>query len=152
MKDGELKLCEARDNRGCEESLSALLQLEEVRDLTSPRTQTYGYTRGRLTSVPGFATALTYHPSGMVATVVRTNGITDYQRADATGQARPAEIYALRTSDNFGYWTTGAYDYDPSGNVKKTGNALYLYDLLSRVVSGTVYSGPYSNGTASTQS
>ena len=118
---------------------------------TSPRNQSYGYTRGRLTSVAGFASSVTYHPSGLMATVVRSNGVTDHQRADPLGMARPAEIYSLRTSDGFGLWTTGAYTYDGSGNVWKTGNGLYLYDALSRIVSGKVYSGPYSNGTASTQ-
>ena len=118
---------------------------------TAPRTQTYGYTRGRLSSVSGFASSITYHPSGMVARVVHSNGLTDLQSADPSGMARPAEISTIRTSDSLGLWSTGAYSYDGSGNVWKTGNALYLYDTLSRVVSGKVYSGPFSGGAANTQ-
>lgn len=118
---------------------------------TAPRTQTYGYTKGRLTSVPGFAPTIAYHPSGMVARVVRSNGLTDHQTADPAHMARPADIYTVRTSDGLGLWSTGTYSYDGSGNVWKTGNGLYLYDTLSRVVSGKVYPGPFSGGAASTQ-
>lgn len=118
---------------------------------SAARTQGYGYTRGRLTSVTGFANSITYHPSGLLNTIVRANGVTDRQTGDAAGMARPAEISAVRTSDNFGLWTTGAYRYDGSGNVWKTGSGLYLYDSLSRVVSGKVYPGALGTGTPGTQ-
>jgi RHS repeat-associated protein len=118
---------------------------------SAPRSQGYGYTRGHLTSVPGFATSITYHPSGMLNTIVRSNGVTDLQAVDPQGMARPAEISAMRTSDSLGLWTTGAYQYDGSGNIWKTGLGVYLYDGLSRVVSGKVYPGRMANGTPSTQ-
>jgi hypothetical protein len=31
------------------------------------------------------------------------------------------------TSDSIGFWTTGAYSYDGSGNVWKTGNSIGKY-------------------------
>jgi hypothetical protein len=43
------------------------------------------------------------------------------------------------------------YQYDGSGNVWKTGSGLYLYDSLSRVVSGKVYPEAMGTGTPSTQ-
>jgi RHS repeat-associated protein len=112
---------------------------------------TYTYTNGRLTGIPNFLTSLTYQPSGLPSTIKHANGITDYQRADPNGIPRPAELYALRDNDGFGMWTTGTYAYDGSGNVWKMGAAAFLYDTLSRVNSGTVYPGAYSNGTAHTQ-
>jgi RHS repeat-associated protein len=119
---------------------------------SSPRTVTYNRGNGgRLTGIPGFLTSVTYQPSGLMATIKHANGTTDYQRADPNGIPRPAELYAYRDSDNFGLWTTGAYTYDGSGNVWKMGAATFLYDSLSRVTSGTVLSGQYSNGTANTQ-
>src|SRR6185369_404341 len=118
---------------------------------SSPRTVSYTYTNGRLTGIPNLLTSLTYQPSGLPSTIKHANGITDYQRADPNGIPRPAELYALRDSDSIGMWTTGTYAYDGSGNVWKMGAAVFLYDSLSRVTSGTVFPGAYSNGTAHTQ-
>jgi hypothetical protein len=101
--------------------------------------------------VAGFANSVTYHPNGLINTIVRANGVTDRQTADPSGMARPAEIFAVRTSDSLGLWTTGSYKYDGSGNVWKTGSGLYLYDSLSRVVSGKVYPGAMGTGAPSTQ-
>lgn len=119
---------------------------------SSPRSVSYGYTKGRLTSVSGFATSVTYHPNGLVHQVSRSNGVTDYQSLDPSWMSRPASIYAQRNSDGSVLWNTGTYQYDGSGNVWKMGAATYVYDSLSRVVSGTVYPGALSGGTAHTQS
>jgi RHS repeat-associated protein len=122
---------------------------------SSPRTLSLGYSQGRLTSIPGVINSITYHPTGMVNSIVRANGVTDNWIADPNGIGRPAEINAFTANwgpSPFGLWTTGSFQYDGSGNVKRMGNASFLYDSLSRVTSGTVYPGPYSNGTAHTQS
>lgn len=71
---------------------------------SAARTQGYGYTRGRLISVTGFANSITYHPSGLINSIVRANGTTDRQTADPNGMARPAEISSVRTSDTLGCW------------------------------------------------
>jgi hypothetical protein len=57
----------------------------------SPRSVSFGYTQGFLTSVPGFG-AVSYHPNGMVAQVDHDNGVTDTVALDASGMARPASI------------------------------------------------------------
>jgi RHS repeat-associated protein len=119
---------------------------------SSPRSVSYGYTRGRLTSVSGFATSITYHANGLVHQVSRPNGVTDYQNLDSSGMTRPASISAQRNSDGSVLWNTGTYQYDGSGNVWQMGATTYLYDSLSRVISGTVYPGALATGTAHTQS
>jgi RHS repeat-associated protein len=118
---------------------------------SSPRTVSYGYGSGRLTAIPGFVTAITYQPSGLFSTVSHANGVTDFQSPDPNGIPRPAALSAKRDSDSVGLWSSGTYQYDGSGNVWKMGAATYLYDLLSRVTSGTVYPGAFTNGTAHTQ-
>lgn len=117
-----------------------------------PRTQTYTYSYGRPTALPGFASAVTYHPNGLWATVRRTNGLTDRQSNDPNGLRRPQEIFATRDADGLGMWTTGLYRYDGSGNVWKAGSAAYEYDSLSRLTRGTVFPGAHGGGTAHTQS
>lgn len=119
---------------------------------SSPRTVTYGWTNGRLTSVSGFASSISYHPHGAVARVTRTNGTSDVYDRDANWLPRPAAISTQRTSDALTLFTTGAYGYDGSGNVKKMGNATFVYDALSRLTSGTVYPGRLGDGVAQTQS
>jgi Ig-like domain CHU_C associated len=52
-----------------------------------------GYTNGLLTSVNGYADAITYWPNGMMHTVAHSNGVVDTQEIDpATGMARPLSI------------------------------------------------------------
>lgn len=119
---------------------------------SSPRSVSLGYNRGRLTSVSGFATSITYHPNGLLHKVSRSNGLSDYQDLDSSSLVRPAAISTLRDSDSLGLWNSGAYQYDGSGNVWTMGTAAYVYDSLNRVVSGTVYPGAFSTGTAHIQS
>jgi len=98
---------------------------------TRARTVTQSFTEGLLTAIPGFASSITYHPSGMVATVEHGNGVTWSQAADPTGMARPAQI---RTTGASADLNTGLYIYDGAGNVVRTGADRYLYDQVSRVV------------------
>ena len=48
-------------------------------------------------------------------------------------------------------WSSGNYQYDGSGNVTKTGNSVYLYDLGGRLNSGKVYADPFGGGSPSLQ-
>ena len=98
---------------------------------TRARTVTQSFTEGLLTAIPGFASSITYHPSGMVATVEHDNGVTWSQAADPTGMARPAQIRTTGASENL---NTGLYIYDGAGNVVRTGADRYTYDQVSRVV------------------
>jgi hypothetical protein len=103
-----------------------------------------GYTNGFLTSVPGWA-SLSYHANGMVNQVTHTNGVVDTQANDPDGMRRPASISSTKLTTPL--WSSGAYVYDGSGNVVKTGNGYFLYDRASRLIEGHVYDGPTGNGT-----
>jgi RHS repeat-associated protein len=105
---------------------------------SAPRTVGYGVTNDRLTSVTNFASSITYHANGMAATVVHTNGTTDVYDRDPNWMIRPAAISTQKTTDGSVLWTTGAYLYDGSGNVRKIGTGSFVYDSLSRLTSGTV--------------
>ncbi len=99
-------------------------------EATASHVVTQGFTAGLLTSVPQFASAITYHPNGLWAHVVHTNGVTDVQEADVSGLARPGRLSTSGASENF---DSGAIAYDGAGNVTKMGADRYVYDLLSRV-------------------
>ena len=111
-----------------------------------PRTVSQVYTKGRLTEVTGFASSITYHPNGMVNQVTHVNGVLDTQAADPNGMARPASLAARRTGTTSDLWATGTYLYDGAANVKKMGNAYFLYDHVSRLIDGHVYDGPTGGG------
>jgi hypothetical protein len=124
----------------------------------APRTVTYGYTDGSLTAVTGYTgtvagqaagIGLTYHPNGMVDKVAHANGVTDTQALDPNSMRRPASL-----SSAFGAtvrWSSGTFAYDAAGNVIKTGTAWYIYDELSRVKTGTVFTGAQGGGTQKQQ-
>lgn len=59
---------------------------------SSARTMTPGYTRGVLTSIPGFVTDIDRAASGMTTRVVHSNGISDVTTVPVTGEARPDSI------------------------------------------------------------
>jgi len=106
---------------------------------------------------PAYA-SLTYLPSGMIDTVSHGNGVSEITVGDASGQARPCAIFATgkgthlttvpvsstapcgRTiafdsgSTTGVQWTTGAYAYDGTGNVKQIGSRQFVYDPVSRLV------------------
>ncbi|MES1244022.1 MAG: RHS repeat-associated core domain-containing protein [Acidobacteriota bacterium] len=108
-----------------------------------------GYTNGFLTSVPGWA-SLSYHPNGMVNQVVHTNEVVDTQANDPDGMRRPSLISSAKGGSPL--WSSGAYVYDGSGNIVKTGNGYYLYDRVSRLIEGRVYDGPTGLGNQKWQS
>jgi RHS repeat-associated protein len=118
--------------------------------MPSPRAVTYGYTRGRLISIPGFVNNVVYHLNGMISQVQRANGTTDAQTLAANWLPRPDSLSTLRGGTTL--WKTDTYQYDGSGNVWKMGTASFVYDRLSRVTSGTVFPGTLGTGTAHTQS
>ncbi|MCP5116162.1 MAG: hypothetical protein GY953_35495, partial [bacterium] len=76
--------------------------------MDAPRTVSYGYDQGRLTSVSDYASAITYHPNGLIHTVVHTNGVTDTQAIADNGMARPLSLSASGASS----WISGNYAYD----------------------------------------
>lgn len=114
------------------------------------RTVSPGYTNGFLTSVPGFASSITYHANGMLNQVSHANGIGDTQANDPDMMRRPASISSARSGVTL--WSSGTYKYDGSGNVVKTGNGYFLYDRVSRLIEGRIYDGATGGGTQKWQS
>jgi len=103
---------------------------------TPARRVTYGHTRGFLTSVPGYADALTYQAGGSLHQVEHANGVDyTFELNPADGLERPFQI-----STSAG-WSTGTYGYDGAGNVHRIGTQDFRYDRLSRMVSGEVLTG-----------
>ena len=106
---------------------------------SSPRTVSYSYQDGRLTSVPGYANALTYHLNGMLSTLTHSNGVVFSQIPDPFGMSRPQSLTASRAGT---LWLSGAYAYDGAGNVKQIGSGYFQYDGVSRLLSGQVNTAP----------
>ena len=100
------------------------------------RTVSYNYANGYLTSVPGFANTISYHPNEMVAQVTHTNGVSDIHDVDPDAMRRPRRIRFAGGGTN--HYISGTYLYDGAGNITRTGNDRYLHDKVSRLVSGTV--------------
>lgn len=100
------------------------------------RSQSFTYTRGYLTAVPGFATSISYHANGLYNQVVRANGVTDTQANDPNAMLRPGSIGFAGTSVS---WNTGAFQYDGAGNVVKMGSDYFLYDPVQRLTTGTAF-------------
>jgi RHS repeat-associated protein len=96
------------------------------------RTVSPAYTNGFTSSVPGFATAITYHPNGLVAQVSHANGANWVQGNDPNGMRRPSLI-SISTGGQL-----GPYSYDGAGNVTKVGGENYIYDKVSRVTQGAL--------------
>jgi RHS repeat-associated protein len=103
------------------------------------------YTNGLLTGVTGFGT-VSYHPNGMIHQVQHTNGATDTQANDPNALRRPASI--TTTFGGANRWSTGTYSYDGAGNVTKMGaTTWFLYDKVSRLVTGNLDLAPTGTGT-----
>jgi RHS repeat-associated protein len=118
---------------------------------SAPRTVSYGYTQGRLTTVPTFASALTYSANGMLWQVTHSNGVVDTQDPDGTGLPRPIALRATKSGVDL--WNAGGtFQYDGSGNLWKQGSHAYTYDGLSRLAGATLFDGPTGGGVAHQQS
>jgi RHS repeat-associated protein len=105
-----------------------------------PNSASFNYTRNLLTSVPGYADSIAYSPSRQVSQVQHHNGLTDTIVSDASFMPRPGAFStALTSNPNAVYWSTGAYAYDGAGNVKSIGPSSFVYDQVSRLTAGTLY-------------
>ncbi len=113
------------------------------------RTISYGYTNGFLTSVTGYASSITYQANGTPRTVAHTNSINDTITKDQSGMARPCSLASygpgasLLSSPNDPCgesvggsgvkWTSGTYEYDGAGSIKRIGDVRYTYDAFGRL-------------------
>ncbi len=103
--------------------------------LAAPRTVTYGYTEGLLSSVAGYASAITYHG----------NGVDDLQTNDPSYLQRPAEVLARRSGVDL--WRSGTYSWDGAGNVTQIGPWWFEYHPVRRLKTATLFDGPTGGGT-----
>jgi RHS repeat-associated protein len=102
----------------------------------TPRTVSFGYTNGRLTSVPGYSGTITYFSNGLINQVPHANGVTFTQTNDPNGMVRPGSMTAARGGTTL--WSDGVYGYDGSGNIKNIGTQTFVYDNLSRITQGNL--------------
>ncbi|MGB7491603.1 MAG: RHS repeat domain-containing protein, partial [Thermoanaerobaculia bacterium] len=71
----------------------------------------------------------------MWSEIPHLNGVSDLQEIDPSGIAR---TYSLSAEDSCGsLWDWGPFTYDGSGNIHEIGSETYVYDEVSRLVSGT---------------
>lgn len=108
----------------------------------APRTVSFNYDNGYLASVPGWASAITYHRNGLMASVAHANGVTVNQVNDDASRLRPKSIATAGALNPAGTaevnWTSGDYAYDGSGNVIQIGSSRFLYDSVSRLASAAI--------------
>jgi YD repeat-containing protein len=104
------------------------------------------YTDGLLTTIPGYVSGITYHPSGLVHTVTRNNLMIDTVAADPHGMARPRSYQFSGWSD---CGTPPSVVTPPANQTIASGQTA----TLSVTVSGTIpfsyqwYEGAYGVGT-----
>ena len=118
----------------------------------APRSVSFGFSDGRVTSVPNWASSITYHPNGLMASVAHANGVSVTQTNDGWARPRPKAIATTGAYDASGSvlsnWTTGTYTYDGSANVINIGTGRFVYDNLSRLASASLTTS--ISGTAAT--
>ncbi|HET9227979.1 MAG TPA: RHS repeat-associated core domain-containing protein, partial [Thermoanaerobaculia bacterium] len=106
------------------------------------RNVSFGYSYGRLTSVPGYTgtaggvSEITYHPNGMVHQVPHSNGVLFTQQNDPNGMPRPSGMTATNPTTTL--WTAGTHTWDGSGNLKAIGAQTFAYDNLSRITQANI--------------
>jgi len=119
----------------------------ECNGLGGARTISSTYTEGFLSAIPGYASSITYHDNAMVNQVAHTNGVTDTWQADPYLKPRPQRVFAQ--AGTVTRWSSGLLLYDGANNVVKSNATYYLYDGVSRVTSGKIYTGAGNGGATS---
>jgi RHS repeat-associated protein len=121
-------------------------------DPNTSRTVSFSYMQGLLTGVTSGATTygtLSYYPNRMVSQIAHGNGVTETQANDPNEIRRPA---AFSATGPYASWSSGAYGYDGSGNIKTIGASWYTYDPVSRLVGANFYDGATGSGNLKQQS
>jgi YD repeat-containing protein len=75
-----------------------------------------GFTKGMITSLPGFADSITYHDDGTVYTIAHPGGITDTYEADDNAMGRPKSI-AFQSYDTCTGPTSVSVGRTPAGSL-----------------------------------
>lgn len=99
------------------------------------RAVTTNYAMGRPTSIPGYASAITYNGNGTLNALTHANGVVFTQTADASAMPRPGSLKAMLGSASL--WNSEAYTYDGAGNIEQIGTKKFSYDASSRLLSAS---------------
>jgi RHS repeat-associated protein len=109
------------------------------------RTVPQTFTHGSLTSIPGYATAITYHSNGLWKQIDHANGVNDVLAKDPNDMMRPLSISTTGASVNY---SSGSFAYDGAGNITKMSTERFVYDSLSRIVDSNLILDQTGNPTA----
>ncbi len=110
------------------------------------RTVDSTYTFGRLTTIEGAVSAISYHPDGQLARLDHLNGVNEILDRDSFGR-----LGELRTTGAVDNWETGSYGYDGAGNITAIGSESFRYDTAGRLASATIDLDPSSGTTLRTR-
>jgi RHS repeat-associated protein len=103
------------------------------------RTVTTNYTYGRPTSVPGYASAISYNHNGTLAAITHQNHVVFVETPDPTGMMRPSSLGVLSgIQGGSNPWQPEAYSYDSTGNITQIGSKGFTYDAKSRLFSAAL--------------
>jgi RHS repeat-associated protein len=105
------------------------------------RTQTYVYSNGSVTQVPGFATSVSYHPNGLIHMVAHAGSktVTDVTEISSNDLARPHAMYTTGATINWNPDSASrAFRYDGADNIIGIGADSFVYDGAKRLTEGCV--------------
>ncbi len=126
--------------------LPASVTYPQIAGIGPARTVSDGYSNGFLTSVPSYATGITYSVNAMLYQITHANNVVATYALDANRVQRVAGITTTGASSNNLALTPFAYD--GAGDVKGIGSQTFVYDKVSRLVTGNIL----ANNTPKTQS
>ncbi len=106
------------------------------------RQVTRTFRQGSLTELPGWLTAVHYHPNGLMRTMTHANGSFDEQALGDDGMARPGGISFYKSFASQEFARFNPILYNGAGNIKSVGRLAgsdsYEYDDLGRLRSASV--------------
>ncbi len=118
----------------------------QIAGIGPARTVSDTYTNGFLTSVPSYATGITYSVNTMLYQITHANAVVATYGLDGNRIQRIAGVTTAGASSNNLALTPFAYD--GAGDVKSIGSQTFVYDKVSRLVTGNIL----ANNTPKTQS
>ncbi|OYV99804.1 MAG: hypothetical protein B7X11_05010, partial [Acidobacteria bacterium 37-65-4] len=108
----------------------------QIAGIGPARTVSDVYTFGFLTSVPSYATGITYSVNAMPYRITHTNNVVATYGLDGNNIQRIAGVTTTGASSNNLALTPFAYD--GAGDVKAIGGQTFVYDKVSRLVTGNI--------------
>jgi RHS repeat-associated protein len=126
--------------------LPASVTYPQISGIGPARTVSDSYSNGFLTSVPSYASSITYSVNAMPYQITHANNVVATYGLDGHNIQRIAGVTTAYASSNNLALTPFAYD--GAGDIKAIGGQTFVYDQVSRLVTGNIF----ANGTPKTQS